>query len=106
VGLLTSFLTLIVAETVGVKAGLGWYLQWQKGYAEYGKVKKTYLQVGVRGNEGVEVMRKMAAGDGKWQHFTGTEAVVVSNPGTLLDGRVVEIKSGQGKADVKSARAP
>jgi NitT/TauT family transport system permease protein len=31
-------LTLIVAETVGVRAGLGWYLQWQKGYSEYGKV--------------------------------------------------------------------
>ena len=25
-----SFLTLIVAETVGVKAGLGWYLQWRR----------------------------------------------------------------------------
>jgi NitT/TauT family transport system permease protein len=37
-GLGASFLTLVVAETVGVKAGLGWYLQWQKGYAEYGKV--------------------------------------------------------------------
>jgi NitT/TauT family transport system permease protein len=37
-GLGAAFLTLIVAETLGVKAGLGWYLQWQKGYAEYGKV--------------------------------------------------------------------
>ena len=31
-GLGASFLTLIVAETVGVKAGLGWYLKWQQGY--------------------------------------------------------------------------
>jgi NitT/TauT family transport system permease protein len=37
-GLLTSFLVLIVAETVGVKAGLGWYLLWQQGYMEYAKV--------------------------------------------------------------------
>ena len=37
-GLGASFLTLIVAETVGVKAGLGWYLKWQQGYVEYGKV--------------------------------------------------------------------
>ncbi len=37
-GLLASFLALIVAETVGVKNGLGWYLKWQQGYAEYDKV--------------------------------------------------------------------
>jgi NitT/TauT family transport system permease protein len=37
-GLGASFLTLIVAETVGVKSGLGWYLKWQQGYVEYGKV--------------------------------------------------------------------
>lgn len=37
-GLGASFLTLIVAETVGVKAGLGWYLKWQQGYVEYAKV--------------------------------------------------------------------
>ena len=33
-----SFLTLIVAENVGVQAGLGWYLKWQQGYMEYAKV--------------------------------------------------------------------
>lgn len=37
-GLGTSFLTLIVAETVGVKAGLGYYVSWAQGWAEYGKV--------------------------------------------------------------------
>lgn len=37
-GLGASFLTLIVAETVGVKSGLGWYLNWAQGWAEYGKV--------------------------------------------------------------------
>lgn len=37
-GLGASFLTLIVAETVGVQAGLGWYLKWQQGYMEYAKV--------------------------------------------------------------------
>jgi NitT/TauT family transport system permease protein len=37
-GLGASFLTLIVAETVGVQAGLGWYVKWQQGYAEYDKV--------------------------------------------------------------------
>ena len=37
-GLGTSFLTLVVAETVGVKSGLGWYVSWAQGCAEYGKV--------------------------------------------------------------------
>ena len=37
-GLGASFLTLVVAETVGVKSGLGWYLQWAQGWAEYAKV--------------------------------------------------------------------
>jgi NitT/TauT family transport system permease protein len=37
-GLGSSFLTLIVAEQVGVKSGLGWYVSWAQGWAEYGKV--------------------------------------------------------------------
>src|SRR4051794_18502319 len=37
-GLGASFLTLIVAETVGVKSRLGWYVAWAQGWAEYGKV--------------------------------------------------------------------
>src|SRR5712692_7076901 len=37
-GLGASFLTLVVAESVGVKSGLGWYVSWAPGWAEYGKV--------------------------------------------------------------------
>src|SRR6266404_2964495 len=36
-GLGASFLTLVVAESVGVKSGLGWYLSWAQGWDEYGK---------------------------------------------------------------------
>jgi NitT/TauT family transport system permease protein len=42
-GLGASFLTLVVAETVGVKSGLGWYLSWAQGWAEYGKVFATLV---------------------------------------------------------------
>jgi NitT/TauT family transport system permease protein len=42
-GLVVSFLTLIVAETVGVQAGLGYYLTWQQGYVEYAKVYAALL---------------------------------------------------------------
>ncbi len=34
-GLGASFSVLIVAEMMGVKAGLGWYLQWAQGWAAY-----------------------------------------------------------------------
>src|SRR5256886_13012248 len=37
-GLGASFLTLVVAESVGVKSGLGWYVSCAQGWAEYGKV--------------------------------------------------------------------
>jgi NitT/TauT family transport system permease protein len=30
-----SFAVLVVAEMIGVKAGLGWYLQWAQGWAAY-----------------------------------------------------------------------
>lgn len=33
-----AFLTLIVAETLGVSSGLGWYLKWKQGYLEYAHV--------------------------------------------------------------------
>jgi NitT/TauT family transport system permease protein len=37
-GLGASFLTLAVAEAVGVQAGLGWYLNWRQGSMEYAAV--------------------------------------------------------------------
>lgn len=46
-GLLVSFLTLCVAETVGVRNGLGYYVKWQQGYAEYGKVFGAILIMGL-----------------------------------------------------------
>jgi len=42
-GLGLSFATLVIAEMLGVKAGLGWYLQWARGWAEYDKVYGTLL---------------------------------------------------------------
>ncbi|PWC40384.1 ABC transporter permease subunit [Azospirillum sp. TSO22-1] len=34
-GLCSSFAVLVVAEMLGVKSGLGWYLQWAQGWAAY-----------------------------------------------------------------------
>lgn len=37
-GLGASFLTMVVAEGVGVQAGLGWYIDWARAYSDYSKV--------------------------------------------------------------------
>lgn len=42
-----SFLTLIVAEMVGVKAGLGWYITWAQNYMEYYKVAAALIIMSV-----------------------------------------------------------
>jgi NitT/TauT family transport system permease protein len=42
-GLGGSFVTLLVAEQLGVKAGLGWYLQWALGWGEWKKAWAALL---------------------------------------------------------------
>jgi len=38
-----SFSVLVVAEMMGVKSGLGWYLQWAQGWAAYGNMYAALL---------------------------------------------------------------
>ena len=38
-----AFSVLVVAEMMGVKAGLGWYLQWAQGWAAYGNMYAALL---------------------------------------------------------------
>jgi NitT/TauT family transport system permease protein len=42
-GLGNSFAVLVVAEMLGVKAGLGWYLQWAQGWAAYANMYGALL---------------------------------------------------------------
>ncbi len=42
-GLGASFSVLVVAEMLGVKAGLGWYMQWAQGWAAYGNMYAALL---------------------------------------------------------------
>jgi NitT/TauT family transport system permease protein len=42
-GLSTSFAVLVVAEMLGVEAGLGWYLQWAQGWAAYANMYAALL---------------------------------------------------------------
>jgi len=42
-GLSFSFAVLMVAELLGVKAGLGWYMQWSQGWSAYGNMYAALL---------------------------------------------------------------
>lgn len=46
-GLGASFSVLITAEMMGVKAGLGWYLQWAQGWAAYANMYGALLVMAV-----------------------------------------------------------
>jgi HlyD family secretion protein len=64
---------------------------------EDGKVKKLFVQIGARCNEGVQLLRKQWPGSGKWETFTGKEVVVSTNAAALQDGQVVEVKGSEEK---------
>ena len=46
-GLGASFAVLVVAEMLGVKAGLGWYLSWAQGWAAYANMYAALLVMAV-----------------------------------------------------------
>ena len=46
-GLGNSFAVLVVAEMLGVKSGLGWYLQWAQGWAAYANMYAALLVMAV-----------------------------------------------------------
>jgi len=45
-GLGGAFLTLIVSEMLGVKAGLGWYIEWTHKWMEFGKMYAALIVMG------------------------------------------------------------
>lgn len=42
-----SFIALVSAEMMGVKGGLGWYLQWSYGWSQYYKVYASLVVMGI-----------------------------------------------------------
>lgn len=46
-GLGAAFSVLVIAEMMGVKAGLGWYLTWAQGWASYGNMYAALLIMAV-----------------------------------------------------------
>jgi NitT/TauT family transport system permease protein len=67
VGLVASFLTLNVAETIGVKGGLGYYLQWQKGVADFAKVYADLIIMAVFFSGIMTLLFKVRSRALRWQ---------------------------------------
>jgi multidrug efflux pump subunit AcrA (membrane-fusion protein) len=68
---------------------------------ENGKAVRTPIQLGLRGSELVEVLKKQskpakAGGQNPWEDFTGLEEIIGSNPATLTDGQEVSVSTGKG----------
>lgn len=53
-----------------------------------GKAFRLPIQIGVRAKQRVQVLRKQGKEE-NWEDFTGAEPIVVSNPGSLLEGQPV-----------------
>ncbi len=64
---------------------------------EDGKAHMTFLQIGARCNGELQILSKMRAGRNNWEPITGKEAVVMTNPGSLLDGQEVRLKTAAPK---------
>jgi HlyD family secretion protein len=61
---------------------------------ENGKVMRTPIQVGLRGNELVEVLKKQtkpakAGEEGPWEDFDGQEVIVASDLASITDGQEI-----------------
>lgn len=67
---------------------------------ESGKAIRTPLQLGLRGNGLVEILKNQTrpakASEPKiWEDFTGEEEIIESNAAELKDGQTVDLTSGK-----------
>ncbi|WP_425339680.1 ABC transporter permease [Microvirga lotononidis] len=66
-GLGTSFAVLVVAEMLGVKAGLGWYLQWAQGWAAYNNMYAALLVMALMCSTLITVLFRVRDWTLSWQ---------------------------------------
>jgi membrane fusion protein (multidrug efflux system) len=64
---------------------------------ENGKAVRTPIQLGLRGGELVEVLKKQTTPakpdeEGQWEGISGEEIIVASDPASLTDGQAVREK--------------
>ncbi|MDQ6433892.1 ABC transporter permease subunit [Mesorhizobium sp. LHD-90] len=66
-GLGTSFAVLVVAEMLGVKAGLGWYLQWAQGWAAYNNMYAALLVMALMCSSLITILFRLRDWTLSWQ---------------------------------------
>jgi len=66
-GLGTSFAVLVVAEMLGVKAGLGWYLQWAQGWAAYNNMYAALLVMALMCSSLITILFRVRDWTLSWQ---------------------------------------
>lgn len=66
-GLGTSFAVLVIAEMLGVKAGLGWYLQWAQGWAAYNNMYAALLVMALMCSALITILFRVRDWSLSWQ---------------------------------------
>lgn len=66
-GLGASFSVLVVAEMMGVRAGIGWYLQWAQGWAAYANMYAALLVMAVMCSSAVSLLFRVRDRLLSWQ---------------------------------------
>lgn len=69
-GLGASFSVLVVAEMMGVKAGLGWYLQWSQGWAAYSNMYAALIVMAILCSGLITLLFKVRDRALSWQKGT------------------------------------
>ncbi|MNI97090.1 putative aliphatic sulfonates transport permease protein SsuC [compost metagenome] len=62
-----SFATLVVSEMIGARAGLGWYINWAKGWSNYAKVYASIIIMAVTFSLVMAVIFRVRDRMLKWQ---------------------------------------
>jgi len=69
-GLGSAFSVLVVAEMMGVKAGLGWYLQWAQGWAAYSNMYAALIVMAILCSSLITLLFKLRDRTLSWQKGT------------------------------------
>src|SRR5690348_16576099 len=66
-GLGNSFAVLVIAEMLGVKSGLGWYLQWAQGWAAYANMYAALLVMALMCSSLITILFRVRDWTLSWQ---------------------------------------
>src|SRR5450830_763598 len=69
-GLGAAFSVLVTAEMMGVKAGLGWYLQWSQGWAAYSNMYAALIVMAILCSSLITLLFKVRDRALSWQKGT------------------------------------